>query len=59
MEGVDKMNEIELYNIITLKNNKRYTMVSEITKNNKTYAMLVEIDEEENPIPEKVKIVEL
>jgi hypothetical protein len=53
------MYEIELYDIITLKDNKKYTVTSKINKDNKTYAMLVEIDDEENPIPNNVKIVEI
>lgn len=53
------MNEIELYDILTLNNKDKYTVISMANKNNKNYAMLVAVDEDENPIPEKVKIVEL
>lgn len=53
------MKELELYNILTLGNDEKYTIVSKTTKDNKEYAMLVMVDDDENPIPEKVKIVEV
>lgn len=53
------MNELELYNILTLGNDEKYTIISKTTKDNKEYAMLVMVDDDENPIPEKVKIVEV
>lgn len=53
------MNELELYNILTLDNDEKYTIISKTTKDNREYVMLVMVDDEENPIPEKVKIVEL
>ncbi len=52
------MKGIELYDILTLDNNEQYTITAKLEKNNKIYLMLVGIDEEENPIPEKSKIVE-
>lgn len=53
------MNELELYNILTLGNDEKYTIISKTTKDDKEYAMLVMVDDDENPIPEKVKIVEV
>lgn len=53
------MNKLGLYNILTLGNNEKYTIISKITKDGKEYAMLVMVDKDENPNPEKVKIVEV
>lgn len=53
------MKGIELYDIIKLDNNEEYTISAKLVKNNKMYLMLIGVDEEENPIPEKSKVVEL
>lgn len=53
------MKRLELYDILTLSKEEKYTIISKITKDNKDYAMIVMVDEDENPNPEKVKIVEV
>ena len=53
------MKKLELYDILTLSKEEKYTIISKITKDGKDYAMLVMVDEDENPNPEKVKIVEV
>ena len=53
------MKKLELYDILTLSKEEKYTIISKITKEGKDYAMLVMVDEDENPNPEKVKIVEV
>ena len=53
------MKQIELYDILTLSNNKEYTVLRMIDLEDKTYYLLAEIDEEENPILDEMKIVEV
>lgn len=53
------MKQIELYDILTLSNNKEYTVLRMIDLEEKTYYLLAEIDEEENPILDEMKIVEV
>lgn len=53
------MKQIELYDILTLSNDKEYTVLRMIDLEEKTYYLLAEIDEEENPILDEMKIVEV
>ena len=53
------MKEIEVFDILTLKNNELYTVVSKINRDGKTYAMLVGVDSQENLKCDKVRVVEL
>lgn len=53
------MKQIELYDILTLSNDKEYTVLRMIDLEDKTYYLLAEIDEEENPILDELKIVEV
>lgn len=52
------MNEIELYDIITLDNDEEYTILKMINENGKKYYLLAPVDEEEEPDLDNVKIVE-
>ena len=52
------MKEIELYDILTLSNDKDYTVLKIIDMNMKKYYLLSETDKEEVPNLEKMKIVE-
>ena len=53
------MKEIELYDIITLENNKEYTVLRLLELDEKTYYLLSEIDNDENPNLEEIRIVEI
>ncbi len=50
------MNEIELYDIITLDNNEEYTILKILKKEEEKYYLLAKIDEEEEPNMEEIKI---
>ena len=52
------METVELYDILTLSNNKEYTVLRKLDIDNKKYYLLSEIDSEENPIIDSLKIVE-
>ena len=52
------MKKIELYDILSLSDDKEYTVLRIMEFNDKTYYLLSEIDKEENPNLEKMKIVE-
>lgn len=52
------MKKIELYDILSLSDDKEYTVLRIMELNDKTYYLLSEIDKEENPNLEKMKIVE-
>ncbi len=52
------MENIELYDIITLDNNEEYTVIKKLEKDNKKYYLLAWVDEEEEPDLENIKIVE-
>lgn len=45
---------IELYDIITLKNNLKYTVAQQVFYNDKEYLLLVQVDEDENLLDDKV-----
>ena len=53
------MKEIELYDIITLENNKEYTVLRVLELDEKTYYLLSEIDDNETPNLEELRIVEI
>lgn len=53
------MKEIELYDIITLENNKEYTVLRLLELDENTYYLLSEIDDDENPNLEEIRIVEI
>ena len=53
------MKEIELYDIITLENNKEYTVLRLLELDENTYYLLSEIDDDENPNLEELRIVEI
>lgn len=52
---------IELYDILTLENNKNYTVVKHLPYNDNEYYFLIEVDEEEELLDEQmiVKKVEI
>lgn len=52
------MNKIELYDILTLSDDKEYTVLRMIELDDKKYYLISEIDEEENPLLNNLKIVE-
>lgn len=52
------MNELELYDILTLSDDKEYTILRKTTFKEKDYYLLSEIDEEETPTLDKLKILE-
>lgn len=45
---------IELYDILTLENNKDYTVVRELPYNNEEYYFLVEVDKDEELLEEQM-----
>lgn len=45
---------IELYDILTLENNKKYVVVKELSYNNKDYYFLIEVSEEEDLLDEQM-----
>lgn len=52
------MKEIEIYDILTLEDDKEYTVIKKIEENNKTYYLIAPIDESETPNLEEIKIME-
>ena len=52
------MKEIELYDIISLKNGKDYTVLRMIEEEGKMYFLLAGVDENENPDINDIRIVE-
>lgn len=52
------MNEIELYDIISLKNGKDYTVIKILENNNKIYFILARVDENKNIDTNDIRIVE-
>ena len=50
------MNKIELYDIITLDDDKDYSVTRIIDLENETYYLLTEVDNEENPNFDNMKI---
>ena len=52
------MKEIELYDIISLKNGKDYTVLRMIEEEGKMYFLLARVDENENPDINDIRIVE-
>ena len=52
------MKDIELYDIISLKNGKDYTVLRMIEEQGKMYYLLAGIDENEEPDINNIKIVE-
>ncbi len=52
------MKEIEVYDILTLEDDKEYTVIKKTEDNNKVYYLLAPIDESENPNLEEIKIME-
>lgn len=52
---------IELYDILTLENNKKYTVLKKLPYNEQEYYFLVEVDDEEEILEEQliVKKVEI
>lgn len=58
-KGESFMKNIEIYDIITLKNQEKYTVIKKEKYNEKQYLLLSEVDKEENPKIENMKIVEL
>ena len=52
------MKEIELYDILTLEDDKEYTVIKKIEDNNNIYYLLAPIDDSENPNLEELKIME-
>ena len=53
------MKEIELYDIITLENNKEYTVLRLLELDENTYYLLSKIDDDETPNLEELRIVEI
>ncbi len=53
------MKPIELYDIITLKDESEYTVLKILENQGKTYYLLAPVDEEEEPNMEDIKIVEV
>ena len=45
---------IELYDILTLENNKNYTVVKHLPYNNEDYYFLIEVDEEEELLEDQM-----
>lgn len=45
---------IELYDILTLENNKQYTVVKHLPYNNQDYYFLIEVDEDEELLDEQL-----
>ena len=52
------MKNIELYDIISLKNGKDYTVIRMIEENEKMYLLLAGVDENEEPDIHDIRIVE-
>ena len=52
------MKDIELYDIISLKNGKDYTVIRMIEENEKMYLLLAGVDENEEPDIHDIRIVE-
>ena len=52
------MENIELYDIITLDNNEEYSVIKMLEEEGKKYYLLAWVDEEEEPDLENIKIVE-
>ena len=52
------MENIELYDIITLDNNEEYSVIKILEEEGKKYYLLAWVDEEEEPDLENIKIVE-
>lgn len=52
---------IELYDILTLENNKQYTVIKYLEYNDSEYYLLIEVDENEELLEEKliVKKIEI
>ena len=53
------MKEIELYDIITLENNKEYTVLRLLELDENTYYLLSKIDDDETPNIDELRIVEI
>jgi flagellar biosynthesis component FlhA len=51
------MNPIELYDILTLEDDKDYTVANMATYNSNEYLYLIEVDKNENVIESNQKIV--
>lgn len=51
------MKPIELYDILTLEDDKDYTVASMVTYNDSEYLYLIEVDQEENVKDDNQKIV--
>lgn len=45
---------IELYDILTLENNKQYTVIKKLSYNNEEYYFLNEVDEDEELLDEQM-----
>lgn len=45
---------IELYDILTLENNKQYTVVKHLPYNNQDYYFLIEVDEDEELLDDQL-----
>ena len=52
------MKKIEQYDILTLEDDKDYSVLNIINKNDKTYYLIAEIDEEEDAILDTLRILE-
>lgn len=52
------MKEIELYDIISLKNGKDYTVLRILEENEKMYFLLAKVNENEEPDINDIQIVE-
>lgn len=51
------MKPMELYDILTLEDDKDYTIAEMVTHNDSEYLYLIEVDKDENVIEENQKIV--
>lgn len=51
------MKPMELYDILTLEDDKDYTIVEMVTHNDSEYLYLIEVDKDENVIENNQKIV--
>lgn len=51
------MQALELYDILTLEDDKEYTIAAMTTYKDSEYLYLIEVDKEENPIATNQKIV--
>lgn len=51
------MNPIELYDILTLEDDKDYTVANMVSYNDSEYLYLIEVDQDENVKEENQKIV--